>query len=208
VARHIALQRDIVPEKKAQDALAAYEQSIPRLVAKCEIGIQCEAAKPNDATYVGVASCKNCHAAAVKVWEEAIVEIEAKNLLGDVVKRRSGHSIAWSTLESMNKISDRNCIGCHSIGFMEPGGYCRVSDVSFRKNVQCESCHGPGSLHAASGDKKLIRRQVPESVCRSCHHVPHIPSTDSFVYQDKVQLILGNGHGQALLERLRHGAKE
>ena len=35
--------------------------------------------------------------------------------------------------------------------------------------VNCESCHGPGSLHAeSSGDKKLITRSSAEA-CFSCH---------------------------------------
>jgi hypothetical protein len=85
---------------------------------------------------------------------------------------------------------------------MKPGGYCKVKDVKPFENVQCENCHGPGSLHAQTGDKKKIQRTVPESTCRSCHHVPHIPTEASFVYKDKLKIILGPGHGESLLRKL------
>ena len=98
------------------------------------------------------------------------------NPKGKPTTRAMGHSKAWQTLTALDKEADRSCIGCHSIGFMQSGGYCKASEVDFRKDVQCESCHGPGSLHAQSGDKALIKRTVPEAVCRSCHHVPHIQS--------------------------------
>ncbi len=203
--RTIALRKEIPPMLEVQKKRLAYEKSLPRLVAKCEEKVNCESVKAGMPTYVGVQTCKNCHQAAVNVWENSVWEMNAKDEKGLSIKQRSGHAIAWSTLEKKHKESDRSCIGCHSIGFMEPGGYCKVNEIDFRKNVQCESCHGPGSLHAVSGDKKLIKREVPESVCRSCHHVPHIETTTSFVYEDKVKLILGKGHGEALLMRLNHG---
>ena len=55
-----------------------------------------------------------------------------------------------------------------------------MSDVGFRKEVQCESCHGPGSIHAQSGNKKAIKNPTEET-CRGCHHVPHIQSFESFI---------------------------
>ena len=204
--RAIALHKEITPLPEVQKKLLAYEKSIPHLVSKCEANTNCQPVKPGEPTYVGVQTCKNCHLAAVNVWENAVVEMAGKNEKGLPIKQRSGHSLAWSTLEKKHKATDRNCIGCHSIGFMEPGGYCKVSEIDFRKNVQCESCHGPGSLHALSGDKKWIKREVPESTCRTCHHVPHIETTASFVYEDKLKLILGKGHGEALLMRLNHGS--
>jgi Cytochrome c554 and c-prime len=204
--RTLPLRKGIKPLFDVQKKLLAYEKSVPHLVAKCEANTNCQPVKSEQPTYVGVQTCKNCHVAAVNVWENAEVEIAATDEGGLPIKRRSGHALAWSTLEKKHKAADRNCIGCHSVGFMEPGGYCKVKEIDFRKNVQCESCHGPGSLHAVSGDKKWIKRDVPESTCRTCHHVPHIETTASFVYEDKLKLILGKGHGENLLMRLNHGS--
>ena len=107
--------------------------------------------------------------------------------------REVGHSKAWQTLVDEHKDKDRTCVKCHSIGFNEPGGYCKVSEVDFRKNVQCESCHGPGSLHVqGAGDVQALRvSEVNEAVCRRCHQVPHIESYESFRIRGKTQVHFG-----------------
>ena len=87
---------------------------------------------------------------------------------------------------------------------MQPGGYCKSTEVDFRKDVQCESCHGPGSLHAKSGKKQDIIGKVDEQTCRNCHHVPHIKSFESFNFERDVVKVLGKGHGEKLLQQLNH----
>ena len=177
------------------------------MVKKCEENIECPNAAAHEAVYVGAQTCKNCHAQAFEVWEKAVTTDNTLNEEGKEISRMVGHSKAWQTLVDADKDMDRSCIGCHSIGFMQPGGYCKASQVDFRKNVQCESCHGAGSLHAQSGDKRFIKRQVPEEQCRSCHHVPHIQSYDSFNYEDRLVKILGKGHGEKLLNEIIHRKK-
>lgn len=208
VAFHaIDLTKKIESNPVVKEKLLAYEKSIPTLVKKCEENIECPKAEPGAATYVGVETCKNCHVEAFNVWKNAIVSSKGLDESGKEYTRMVGHSKAWKTLEEVNKDADRSCIGCHSIGFMQKGGYCKAFDVGFRKDVQCESCHGAGSLHAQTGDKKFITRNVTEETCRGCHHVPHIPSYESFVYQEKVMKILGVGHGEKLLKELTHNKK-
>lgn len=198
----IPIKRNLKPDPEIAEKLKTYEKNLPERLAACENNLECPKLKLGEASYVGAETCKTCHAPAYEFWKKALVKVQAKTETGQVMERISGHSIAWKTLQDKNKILDRNCIGCHSVGFMKPGGYCKAQDVDFRKNVQCESCHGPGSLHAVKGDKTKIQRAVPESQCRSCHHVPHIPTEQSFVYQDKLKVILGPGHGESLLFRL------
>lgn len=198
----IPINRDIKPDSKISEQLKAYEKKLPERLAACEKGLACPPLKSGEASYVGAETCKACHAPAYDFWQKASVKILAKAETGQMMERIEGHSRAWKSLEDVNKTLDRNCIGCHSVGFMKPGGYCKAQEVDFRKNVQCESCHGPGSLHAQTGDKKKIQRAVPESHCRSCHHVPHIPTEQSFVYQEKLKVILGPGHGESLLLKL------
>ncbi len=198
----IAIKRDIKPDPQIAEQLKAYEKKLPQRLAACESSLKCPKLKPGAASYVGAETCKTCHAAAYEFWQKALVKVQAKTETGQIMERISGHSKAWKTLEDVNKTLDRNCIGCHSVGFMKPGGYCKAQQVDFRKNVQCESCHGAGSLHAQTGDKTKIQRAVLESQCRSCHHVPHIPTEQSFVYQEKLKVILGPGHGESLLLKL------
>ncbi len=200
----VALTRDIKPNAEIQKQLDAFQKQIPELNAQCEKAITCPTPAANQAAFVGAETCKTCHAAAYEVWQKAVFSKEFKGPDGKWQTHPVGHAKAWATLEQVSKDKDRSCIGCHSAGFMIPGGYCKTNDVGKLKNVQCESCHGAGSLHAQTGNPKLIKGKVTESTCRECHHVPHIESTESFNFDTQVQRILGEGHGQALLKRLQH----
>lgn len=201
----IPLDRSIDGVLTVQKDLDLYQKSLPELVKKCEENASCPKASANEAYFVGAQTCKACHEEAFNVWQKAIVTLDAKDEKGQKIKRNTGHAKAWKTLSDIKKDSDRSCIGCHSIGFMAKGGYCKTKDVGHFKDVQCESCHGAGSLHSQSGGKKeLIKREVPESQCRSCHHVPHIEKYESFNYEEKLKTILGPGHGEKLLEKLKH----
>lgn len=207
----LALPRGYPEEATAKAALDAYEGSIPTLVSRCEADLVCPPAPAGAPTYVGVETCFQCHRAAVQFWQQAAVELPGKDEQGNAIVRKLSHATAWDTLVHEGKDQDRSCVGCHSVGFGEPGGYCKTSEVDFRQNVQCESCHGPASLHVenAGDPSKLVRAKVGEDVCRKCHQVPHIPTTESFVFEEKLQHVLGEGHGKARLDEiLRHGAKE
>lgn len=198
----IALNRQIDNLKTVKDQLIKYDTSLPALAKKCEQTIECPKGSPDGAKFVGAENCRICHQQAYDVWQKAQFTMEGLSEDGQKFKRAVGHSKAWQTLVDAHKDQDRSCIGCHSIGFMQPGGYCKTSEVDFRKNVQCESCHGAGSLHAKSGEKKYIK--LPnEETCRSCHHEPHIQSFESFNYEERLMKILGPGHGEKLFNTLK-----
>lgn len=203
----VPITKKIESDAAAKEKLEDYEKSVPLLVKKCEANIECPKADPKEARYVGVLVCKSCHQEAFDVWNNSIYMAKGTDETGKEFTRAVGHSKAWKTLADGGKDTDRSCIGCHSIGFMEKGGYCKAFEVDFRKDVQCESCHGAGSLHAQSGDKKFIKRNVEEATCRECHQVPHIPSYESFNYEEKLMKVLGKGHGENLLKQLQHRAK-
>jgi len=95
-----------------------------------------------------------------------------------------------------NKQFDLSCVGCHVTGFREPGGSEVVENAGL-VDVQCEVCHGPGSLHAdkpeVDGKPHAIRREAPEAlVCGTCHTPEH---SDTFQYDAYLRDILGKGHG-------------
>ncbi|RMG12452.1 MAG: hypothetical protein D6729_16480 [Deltaproteobacteria bacterium] len=151
-------------------------------------GRPCTPPADDGAYYVGGASCVGCHAPAQAVWEG------------------TRHAQAWQTLVDAGKEADLECVGCHVTGWQRPGGACRLHLVteadpeghrsSGLQNVQCEACHGPGSLHLAARTpetrRRTIRREVPEAVCRSCHLGDHSPHFDDARYRPR---ILGPGHG-------------
>jgi hypothetical protein len=204
IASVIALSRKIVPNEPFDVRLQSYEKQIPELVAQCEVNLECPTLAENQSSFVGADTCRNCHSAAYEFWTKAIYKVPATDEKGKAIDSLSGHAKAWETLEGKSKTKDRSCVECHSVGFMQPGGYCKVNEVGRLKGVQCESCHGAGSMHASTGNKRYINREVPESTCRGCHHVPHIATTESFVYTDKLQKILGQGHGELFLAKIKH----
>jgi formate-dependent nitrite reductase cytochrome c552 subunit len=144
------------------------------------------AAEPGRAYYVGDKQCVSCHKSADRAW------------------RRSGHAHAWRTLVNVGKQADDRCVGCHSTGYGEVGGS-SLGYTDGLTNVQCESCHGPGSTHVEKRGKETpfagITR-TPESVCARCHNEEH---SDTFQYEPYLRDALGPGHGELLLDKLGPG---
>jgi len=134
----------------------------------------CPTAAPGEASFVGGAVCAGCHPAAQAFWQE------------------TRHAHAWQTLVSVNKQYDLSCIGCHVTGWEKPGGACDVARTEGRENVTCESCHGPGSLHAAAPAQAKLPAAVPESTCVGCHTPENSTAFDHATYRTK---IVGPGHG-------------
>ena len=123
----------------------------------------------------GTFGCRTCHVAAVDFW------------------RTTAHARAFATLERGGRQYDLDCIGCHVTGWREAGGACSVADTAGRRDVQCESCHGPASLHAVDPPGHL-ERDPGETRCRRCHTDDH---STTFEYLSYRRRILGPGHGAA-----------
>jgi hypothetical protein len=139
-----------------------------------ELNLQPVAALPGQPAFLGQAACVSCHEDPHDVWQE------------------TKHSHAWATLEAKNKTFDPECVSCHVTGYAQPGGSIIGKTQGF-ENVQCEACHGPGSLHAADPDADdLIHREVHKETCIGCHDPANSPRFD---YDKYIPLILGEGHG-------------
>jgi hypothetical protein len=129
------------------------------------------------AGYVGNDECATCHEDAKKVWDG------------------TPHAHAYATLEKEFKEFNLDCVSCHVTGYGKPGGS-TVTFVESLKNVGCEECHGPGSLHAASQlAKDIIKEPDPQACVSACHHPPHVEGFDPVA---KMKLVLGPGHGMPL----------
>lgn len=136
-------------------------------------------APPGTARYLGAEACRDCHEEAYQVWQ------------------RTRHSHAYRTIEVVSKNFNLSCVGCHVTGYRRPGGSEVVQNEGLR-DVQCESCHGPGSLHvAARGEqarRAAIHRTFDGRFCASeCHTPEH---SDRFDYDRYLPHILGPGHGR------------
>lgn len=142
--------------------------------------------EPGRAYYVGTAQCAGCHKSAMTFWKQTV------------------HAHAWKTLVDGGKQADYKCVSCHVTGYGQVGG----STLGFTKkleSVQCETCHGPGSIHvAAEGNEEpsSVKRDTPETVCLGCHTEQH---SDTFKYEPYLRDIVGPGHGAKRREALGPG---
>jgi predicted CXXCH cytochrome family protein len=136
----------------------------------------------SQASYVGVMQCGTCHDAALAFWNN------------------TRHARAYFTLVEKGEQHNAACVGCHVTGFEKPGG----STLSLLRGalrgplpdltgVQCETCHGPGSLHAANG-KAVSTLVVPgRALCLECHTPPNVP--EGWNVEHAWPQIIGSGHG-------------
>jgi hypothetical protein len=180
--RFVPLEATLPSLPEAQEWVKAYDQEVARinLAWAKEHGQDCPAPKKGEAAFVGNASCEECHAEAFEVWG------------------KSKHAHAYETLASQGKQYHLDCVGCHVTGFEKPGGVCRVDKVEGRKDVGCESCHGPGSLHAAEPSDANIVAKPDQALCVTCHNPENSPHFDFPTYLPQ---ILGKGHGQPAAAR-------
>jgi hypothetical protein len=132
-------------------------------------------AAKGEPSYVGVDMCTNCHEEPRAVWD------------------KTQHAHAYATLSKQFKEYNLDCVSCHVTGYERPGGS-TVTHVDSLKDVQCEVCHGPGSLHMAKPNAvKMPTPKPAEDTCLACHHPPHVHTFDA---KAKMAEILGPGHGK------------
>lgn len=129
------------------------------------------------AEYAGSGKCASCHPAETAHW------------LG------TAHSTAFTTLLRKHRQGVPGCYACHVTGYRQPTGYRSMSDVGLR-DVQCESCHGPGSRHLKDPGTDSIVRTPPAGVCRECHTPEHSDMTDAN-FEDYWAQITHTSGGQA-----------
>jgi len=102
--------------------------------------------------YSGNEVCGVCHPSEFETW------------------RMTSHAGAFDTLIRHDASSDPECVGCHVVGFEQPGGFEISPPSHWLEDVGCESCHGRGGVHlspdfAPSGDY--------QRACLGCHDPKH-----------------------------------
>ena len=138
------------------------------------------AAYPDDADYIGNGQCKVCHNNKAEgeqwnVWKkmnhanafEALKSDRAKEIAAEKGLEKPAHETA-------------QCLKCHVTGYdVEKEAF--HPKLAAADAVQCESCHGPGSLHAQDGKKVKFSKdttidisahitKITEEGCRKCHN--------------------------------------
>jgi len=163
-------------DKRVASRLEAYYQRVNDYNKKFFADKLPRSLEKGKAGYIGVQACTECHQEERDFWD------------------KTQHAGAYETLSSEHKEFNLDCVSCHVTGYDRPGGS-TVTHVNNLKDVQCEQCHGPGSLHVDSPlDPKLITRRPEQSMCAStCHHPPHVGADWSV--EAAWPQILGKGHG-------------
>jgi len=184
----VRIRRKLACDPETQAAKKALDKSIGQknLEEAKKKGPQAKPPK-GTAAYVGMEECAFCHKDAVAFWQKTV------------------HQKAWETLVDDGKELDYDCVKCHVTGWEQPGGSNLAFNESLR-DVQCEVCHGPGSLHVAADGKEKkssLVRATPEDVCIRCHNQEH---SDTFDYKAYLRDVTGKGHGEKFRATLGEGS--
>ncbi|NJB68171.1 hypothetical protein GGQ74_001844 [Desulfobaculum xiamenense] len=111
-----------------------------------------------DARYLGSAACAECH------------EKQYENFQKYAKKAKSSHSIQIMASD-LTKDEVRECYGCHTTGYGQPGGFKSFDETPELGHAGCEVCHGPGSTHVEEGgDPSLIKGTLNIKDCEHCHN--------------------------------------
>ncbi|WP_428267485.1 UshA-like (seleno)protein [Haliangium sp.] len=186
VMTQVEIKKSLACDADIQAAKAAHSRAAGKANLAAAEGKQPPPAPPGTAGYAGAEECSYCHAEAIEFWH------------------KTKHFQAWETLEARDKQFDYECIGCHVTGWDRPGG-ANLAVNEHLRDVQCEVCHGPGSLHIeADGEDspKTVTRTPPETLCVGCHNHEH---SDTFDYAAYLRDVTGPGHGEAFRAQLGDG---
>lgn len=182
--RLIAIRRALPQDAAILKAMRGLDRKIARVNLKN--AARPPRGEPGRAVYVGDRSCAKCHREEMAHWKTTV------------------HARGWKTLVDGGKQHDLECIGCHVTGYGEVGG----TAVGFTRHleaVQCETCHGPGSVHVKEEgleEPVALRLQTPETACLQCHNEKH---SDTFDYVAYLRDVLGPGHGEKARAALGDG---
>ncbi len=172
----VEVREDLGEDKAVGSRLSAYYQHVNQYNKKAFADLKPPSVPEGEAGYVGGQVCATCHVEEDAFW------------------KTTRHANAYKTLSSDHKEFNLDCVSCHVTGYEKPGGS-TVTHVEKLKNVQCEQCHGPGSLHIQDPTAKSSIVAMPaKDLCASkCHHAPHVGN--DWKVEKAWPHILGKGHG-------------
>lgn len=170
-----------------RDAIKKYNADAGAANVKAAAGKLPVAPAKGQASYVGNDACSDCHQEQVDFWKTTV------------------HAKAWDTLVKRGQQFDYECINCHVTGWEMPGGSTMAKNDTLR-DVGCETCHGPGSIHVAKGGLEkpfAIARKPADNLCANqCHTTEH---SDTFDHTPYLRDIVGKGHGEKFRATLGDG---
>jgi hypothetical protein len=97
------------------------------------------------ASFEGVRVCSKCHDLQGESWATT-THAKALDLLKPQARAEAKKKAKLDPAKDYSQ--DKDCLGCHTTGYGEPGGYDPALPPAQAKSlgaVGCESCHGAGS---------------------------------------------------------------
>ena len=157
---------ELGPEIKDDDEVSrAYHRYLERVADE---DLLMKLPRSPGARFAGNDKCFPCHEAAANVW------------------KTSKHAVALATLESEGHDKDPDCVGCHVVGLESDTGFMTRAKTPHLTDVGCESCHGPGALHAEDPPQNKLG-QAGLNACMKCHVTEHSPNFDFSTYWEKIK---------------------
>jgi hypothetical protein len=183
----IRINKTLACNTAVQDAVSKFFRATGEANVKAAAGVAIPKPPRGQAGYTGTESCSDCHDEAVAFWKKTV------------------HATAWKTLEDRGQQFDLECIGCHVTGWDKPGGSNLAHNDKLR-DVQCETCHGPGSIHVTKGGLEkpsaVKLAPAPDLCATQCHTKEH---SDTFQLEAYLRDVMGPGHGEAARKKLGDG---
>ena len=122
------------------------------------LALTAQQARSQQASFVGAQACEECH------------EEEYKNFHTFAKKAHSDRSIKIMASD-LTKDELKECYGCHTTGYGQPGGFVSFEETPALGIAGCEVCHGPGSMHIEEGgDPEYIKGSLALEDCEACHN--------------------------------------
>jgi hypothetical protein len=183
----VRIDKALACNAAVQDAVSAFFRQSGEANVKAAAKIAVSPPPRGQASYTGTESCVDCHADQAAFWTKTV------------------HATAWKTLVDRGQQFDLDCIGCHVTGWDKPGGS-NLGHNDKLRDVQCETCHGPGSIHVAKGGLEkpfAVKRGPEDDLCATqCHTREH---SDTFQLEAYMRDVLGPGHGEERRKKLGDG---
>ncbi len=149
--------------------------------------------------YVGIDNCKLCHLPHFESWADTKMS-KAFELLKPGIRTEAKRKAGLDPEQDFT--NNPECVRCHVTGFGQPGGFISMEQTPEMASIQCEACHGPGSIYAEMMLKKqgtytleeyqtkggLTMPSPKNNVCAAqCHNPasPFVGSGYQFDFEDR-----------------------
>ncbi|MBI4559508.1 MAG: cytochrome C554 [Candidatus Hydrogenedentes bacterium] len=163
--------------------------------------------------YMGNGACKMCHNKVPEgeQWNKWKAEKHAQAF--QVLQSEEAKKVAADKGLKTAPAESPECLKCHVTGY-DPEKKAAPASIKMEDGVQCESCHGPNSLHVADAKKQMAAKdkasvdvkknlvKPDENICKKCHN-PENPTWKADRYTTASGEKTGFDFAQAY-EKIKH----